>query len=102
MELQQFAMPSKPTNIARQAFAERLRVARKAAKYRSARAFSTALGVEPETYRRWERAETEPNIFWLVRLRDLLRSTGLSLDFLIAGEGPLVTVSPRKIRSLNM
>lgn len=45
--------------------------------------FAALLGVEAETYRRYERGETEPNIRTLTTLRKL---TGVRLDALIAGE----------------
>lgn len=44
--------------------------------------FAAELGVERETYRRWERGETSPPIPVLAQIREL---TGISLDFLIAG-----------------
>ena len=37
-------------------------------KYRSAEQFAHKLGVEPHTYRKWERGETEPNLETLTRI----------------------------------
>lgn len=47
------------------------------------RDFAQALGVSEARYRRWEAAETEPDIFYLQRIS---RITGISLDTLISGE----------------
>ncbi len=63
-------------------FARRLKAARITAGYRSMKAFAEALGVEDETYRRWERGETEPG---LARLRRISKLTSISLDILISG-----------------
>jgi len=81
------AMPAKKPPKAsaeyRVAFARRLEAARVAAGYETMRDFSKVLGVAEATYRRWEAAETEPNIFHLQRIS---RLTGVSLDILISGE----------------
>ena len=66
----------------RTAFAARLEAIRLQAGYDSMAAFAAQLGLEAETYRRYERSETEPNITVLVRLSEL---TGLSLDYIVAG-----------------
>lgn len=71
-----------PASKARRAFAKRLQAARIAAGYETRSAFADKLGSEHETYRRWERAETEPSIHMLVRISD---ATQKSLDFLIRG-----------------
>ena len=47
--------------------------------------FAAAIGVEAETYRRYERGETEPNVATMQKIR---KATGVSLDFLIAGIRP--------------
>lgn len=47
--------------------------------------FAEILGLEAETYRRYERAETQPNIATLALIREL---TGVSLDSLIADMAP--------------
>lgn len=54
-------------------FARRLRAARIAAGYTSAQLFAFALGVEPHTYRAWERGEHEPDLTTLQRLCLILR-----------------------------
>lgn len=45
--------------------------------------FAEKIGIEAETYRRYERGETEPNFDTLVKIRNF---AGISLDVLIAGE----------------
>lgn len=84
---QSWPMPAKkPPKSAveyRVAFARRLEAARFAAGYETMREFSKQLGVAEATYRRWEAAETEPNIYHLMRISAL---TGVSLDTLISGE----------------
>jgi transcriptional regulator with XRE-family HTH domain len=45
--------------------------------------FARMLSVEGETYRRWERSETEPNIATLNRIRKI---TGCDLNWLIGPE----------------
>lgn len=67
----------------RRLFAARLRSARTMAGYPTAKSIAEALGMESETYRRWERAETEPDIPKLVRISALLK---VSLDFLLMGK----------------
>ena len=67
----------------RRLFAARLRAARTMGGYPHANNFAKELGIEDETYRRWERAETEPNIPSLVRISALLK---VSLDFLLSGK----------------
>ena len=47
--------------------------------------FAKDLGLEAETYRRYERGETQPNIDTLLRIRE---ETGVSLDALLAGKAP--------------
>jgi len=67
------------------AFARRLEAARISAGYETMRDFAAALGVQEARYRRWEAAETEPDIFHLMRIAAL---TKVSLDVLIAGQRP--------------
>ena len=45
--------------------------------------FAALFGLRDETYRRYERGETEPNFATLEKLRQI---TGVSLDFIITGE----------------
>lgn len=47
--------------------------------------FAKILGLEDETYRRYERGETEPNVSTLAKIHEV---TGTSLDFLIVGIEP--------------
>lgn len=76
-------------SASRQFFAWRLRATRRA--YGgligdpglSARRFARLLGIEPERYRRYERAELEPPLSVLTALR---RVTGVSLDRLVSGD----------------
>lgn len=78
--------PPKPANPARRAFATRLEAARIASGYATMRDFAEALNVSEARYRRWEAAETEPDLFHLQRIAKL---TGVSLDILISGQrGP--------------
>lgn len=44
--------------------------------------FAEIIGLEAETYRRYERGETEPKISTLRKIKEI---TGGSLDWLIAG-----------------
>lgn len=75
--------PPKPAVEYRAAFARRLVAARVSAGYETMRDFAKELGVAEATYRRWEAAETEPNLFHLRRISVL---TKVSLDILISGE----------------
>jgi transcriptional regulator with XRE-family HTH domain len=75
--------PPKPSAEYRVAFARRLEAARVAAGYETMREFSKEIGVAEATYRRWEAAETEPNIFYLQKISKLTR---VSLDTLVSGE----------------
>ena len=74
--------PPKPASPLRAAFARRLEAARIAAGYETMRDFSEALGIEQARYRRWEAAETEPDLHHLQKISNL---TGVSLDTLISG-----------------
>lgn len=49
--------------------------------------FAAALGLKAETYRRYERGETEPNLQTLTKIR---QKTGINLNFLVAGEPDLM------------
>jgi len=75
-------LPPKPISQPRQAFAVRLHAARVAAGYATMRDFAAAIGVEEARYRRWEAAETEPDI---LHLQKIARITGASLDSLLLG-----------------
>ena len=63
-----------------QIFAGRLRAARISSGYSTQKSFAEAIGEEPETYRRWERGETEPH---LAALKRISRTAGVSLDLLM-------------------
>ncbi len=82
--------PPKAVSPHRRAFATRLEAARIAAGYETMRKFSEALGVQEARYRRWEAAETEPDLFHLQRIAKL---TGISLDIWISGQRPTVTAA---------
>lgn len=71
-------------------FAQRLETVRKRTGL-SQKDFATALGLEAETYRRYERDGVEPKIETLAAIR---RITGINLNFLIAGEPDLVVNLP--------
>jgi ribosome-binding protein aMBF1 (putative translation factor) len=85
------AMPKKERDRTavqvRRQFAVRLRAARETAGFATMAELARAIGQEPETYRRWERAETEPGLYWLWVLSD---TTNHSLDWLIAGRSLFV------------
>lgn len=76
-------LPPKSSAEYRVAFARRLEAARIAAGYETMRDFSKQLDVAEATYRRWEAAETEPNLYHLQKISKL---TAVSLDTLISGE----------------
>jgi transcriptional regulator with XRE-family HTH domain len=56
-------------------FGRRLKAAREAAGFDSAELFAFAFGVEPHTYRKWERGGSEPNLATLERLCLILHVT---------------------------
>jgi transcriptional regulator with XRE-family HTH domain len=56
-------------------FAKRLKKAREDAGIKSAEAFAHELGVEPHTYRKYERSETEPNFEVLTKICERLKLT---------------------------
>lgn len=60
-------------------FAKELRKARKAAGFGSAESFAHELGVEPHTYRHWERGESSPPLPMFVRICRLLSVDPLEL-----------------------
>ena len=55
------------------AFSERLKAARIAGGYAHAKDFAEALGVEPPTYRYWERGQAAPDLTTLTRICRLLK-----------------------------
>lgn len=53
-------------------FAKRLRKARVRRGHKSAQQFSALIGLEPHTYRKYERGQSEPNFEILVRICEQL------------------------------
>jgi transcriptional regulator with XRE-family HTH domain len=53
-------------------FAKRLKQARKDRGYKSAESFAAAASLEPHTYRKYERGQSEPNFEVLMRMCELL------------------------------
>lgn len=69
-------------------FAKRLKAARTRAGYKSAQKFAGVLGVEPHSYRKYERGTAEPRFEVLVRMCELLDiETSELLPRSIAGKG---------------
>lgn len=66
-------------------FARRLREQRELRGFETREAFAEKIGVQPATYRQWERGGAEPGIANLVKIQ---RGLGVSLDYLIAGIVP--------------
>lgn len=62
----------KKTDMVTAAFANRLKTIRGAKDYTSAKDFALSLGIEPATYRAYERGEAEPNFSTLLRICQLL------------------------------
>jgi transcriptional regulator with XRE-family HTH domain len=81
-------MPRPRTTKPRTPFAHRLIQNREAYGTRTGRPdldageFAEIVGLEAETYRRYERGETEPKLATLVKIK---RVTGVPLDWLITG-----------------
>jgi transcriptional regulator with XRE-family HTH domain len=67
------------------AFGRRLKLARLRKKYRSAAEFARELGLEEETYRYYERGQSEPSLFMLGQIALKLQ---VSLDYLILDDLP--------------
>ena len=53
-------------------FSQRLKTARETAGYDSAEGFAGVLGLEPHTYRKYERGQSEPKFETFVRICELL------------------------------
>ncbi len=68
-------------------FGDRLRKAREKAGYASAQKFAGVLGLEPHTYRKYERGDAEPNLDVLTRICELLDVTPNHLLPLAAAGG---------------
>lgn len=54
-------------------FGKRLKQARKAAGHKSAEQFAATVGLEPHTYRKYERGHSEPNFEILMRICETLK-----------------------------
>ena len=67
-------------------FSRRLKEARERASYDSAAKFAAVLGMEPHTYRKYERGQSEPNLETLTRICELLEVTPNYLLPMAAGE----------------
>jgi transcriptional regulator with XRE-family HTH domain len=65
-------MTNREAPPARRAFARRLRLLRSRSPYGTAREFAQEIGEKENTYTRWERAETEPNITQILRICQVL------------------------------
>lgn len=55
------------------AFSKRLKSAREAAGFETAKEFAEALGVEENRYRHWERGSAQPDLAMLTRITRLLK-----------------------------
>ena len=77
-------------------FAKELRKARLRAGFRSAQGFAEKIGIEPHTYRKYERGDTHPNFEVLVRICENLGVTPNDLLPAAANQRPFQqTVSQR-------
>ena len=77
------------------AFGRRLKLARLRTQWKSAASFAVELGLKDETYRCYERGESEPSLLTLAQIAIKLNA---SLDHLILGDLPPVGGSPRAKR----
>ena len=68
-------MPATRHEAILRTFGKRLKAAREKAGYDSAQRFAHMLGLEPPTYRKYERGEAEPNFETLTRMCELLKIT---------------------------
>lgn len=106
---QLFMAKNREQDALRQMFGQRLKLARQDRGYKSAAMFAKALGMEASTYREWERGINEPG---LLKLAEIARALGDSLDYLILGRRHLPSPPPsafqespamneRRIRSMS-
>lgn len=107
VKLHNVAMPKRRSAAPRTPFASRLIRVREAFATATNRPdmgqkeFARLLGFgdgQEETYRRYERGETEPPIRTLAEIR---RVTGTSLDMLITGEGDKARELPKRIDEIS-
>lgn len=77
---------------------ERLQKLRELLGFKRKKHFAEWLGVDPGTYRRWERGEFEPSIKDLCKIIELARAKlgDASLDWLLMGEKRHIVVSQEK------
>lgn len=68
-------MPTSRYKQIMKTFAARLKAAREKAGFASAQQFAGAIGVEPHTYRKYERGQSEPNFETLARICEVLDVT---------------------------
>ena len=54
-------------------FGKRLKAARASAGFKSAQKFAHSMGLEPHSYRKYERGQAEPNFETLMRICELLK-----------------------------
>ena len=73
-------------------FAKELRKARLRAGFRSAQGFAEKIGLEPHTYRKYERGDTHPNFEVLIRICENLSVT--PNDLLPAGNNEIPPEPP--------
>lgn len=78
------AKPRKPVDH-KKLFADRLKTARSRVGFDTAAEFAKHVGIEVETYRRWERGETEPGIS---SLNLIIPELKVSADYLVTGDLP--------------
>lgn len=74
-------------------FAKRLKMARERAGFRSAQQFAGFIGMEPHSYRKYERGSTEPNFERLVQICEILE---IDANYLLP-----ITVEASKTRKGN-
>ena len=83
----------------RSGFAKRLKATRLKAGHDTKASFARELSVKVvETYRRYERGETEPDIALLNRIHEV---TGVDLNWLIAGQEPRTAHRGRAYQTIN-
>lgn len=68
-------MTSQPKSYASKAFGQHLKALREREGYDTASEFARVLGVEPHTYRAWERGAAEPDFQTTIRICRILHAT---------------------------
>ena len=87
-------MAHDPSNLQRAKFADRLRTARKARGFRTARSFAEKVGVDQNTYTRYERGEVEPNVGLIERMWQALDLPPTDLFGVLPSGGLAEPVTP--------